>query len=98
LTDENALEAWARRFQTTCSAANLSGKLLTTLVPMLRVAIRSGVGQPAFVAWVNEQLKEFDPSERADTDRLADLLAPRLRDMLLSKLYPPTGHNTVVDE
>lgn len=96
---ERPLVEWARRVQTTCSGPqHLREKLQATLEPMIRCALRSGLGQPPLVRWVQHRLPNFhkDSGDRSDLSRLAGPLARELCDCLLARLDPLSGRDTVV--
>lgn len=99
MTAERPLVEWARKFQTQCAGNTqaMREKMEATLVPMIRCALRAGVGQPPLVRWVREQQERFtSTADRADPTRLALPLARELCGRLLDRLDPLPGRETVV--
>ena|SRR5688572_8352970 len=95
---ERPLVEWARRFQTSCAGSpqHLREKMEALLVPMIRCALRTGLGQPPLVRWVHDQLPLMPAGEQADPVRLAAPLARRLCDRLMDRLDPLPQRETVL--
>ncbi|MFO0879318.1 MAG: hypothetical protein U0840_18385 [Gemmataceae bacterium] len=64
-----------------------------TLLPMIRVALRSRLGPAPLVEWVQGQASDL---WSADRTRAAQLLTQRLSDRLLERIAPLPGRETVV--
>ena len=62
------------------------------LVPIIRVAIRTGSGLPGVVSWVRHQL----PEPNADPARVAPRMARQLSDWLLEQMSPAASAETVI--
>jgi hypothetical protein len=73
-------------------------RLEQTLEPMVRCALRSGVGQPVLVQFVEDQLSRIDSRARTRPDRIsyAAPIARVLCDRLVNRLNPLHGRETVV--
>src|SRR5262245_6103883 len=96
---ERPLVEWAKQVQTTCpgSPQRLREKLEATLTPMIRCALRTGLGQPPLVDWIHQQLPLYGSGKEAgDSSRLAAPLARVLSDRLIARLDPIHGRETVV--
>lgn len=67
--------------------------LESTLLPMIRVALRSGLGPTPLVQWVRSQLPDLWPTDPA---RSARWLAQALSDRLLERCSPLAARETIV--
>jgi hypothetical protein len=94
MNPERPLVELARRFQTSCSGdpRRLREQLRATLEPMIRCALRTGLGQPPLVRWVQNQLPLLD---RGGED-VAAPLAQALSERLMARLDPLPGRETVL--
>src|SRR5262245_27442023 len=93
---ERPLVEWARRFQTTCqesSQQRLREKLEATLLPMIRCALKTGLGRPPLVRWVYKHRELVSPDEQDDPARP---LARDLCDHLMAGLAPRPDRETVL--
>jgi hypothetical protein len=90
----NELNRLAERLGKGCpdNPGRLREVLEASLVPIIRVAIRSGTGLPGVVSWVRRHLPEPD----ADPTRVAPALARQLCDRLMEQRRPSPGAETVV--
>jgi hypothetical protein len=82
---------------------NLSGPpgrwqeaLEASLLPLIRCALRKGIGHPSVVHWVRRQA-EGNPTASADPARAAVPMARALCERLMQRLDPLSGRETVVD-
>jgi hypothetical protein len=91
---ENTLVELARRVNEQAPLSSARGRevLESSLLPIIRVAIRSGVGPAPVVQWVRSQV----PPRHPDPTRAARPLARELCDRLLARLDPVPGRETVV--
>src|SRR4051812_20952424 len=94
---ERPLNDLAHRFQTTFadSPRRMREELAQTLEPMIRCAIRTGLGQAPLVAWVQKELRERR-DDGADPLRLSGPLARALCELLLAQSGPPCARETVL--
>jgi hypothetical protein len=70
-------------------------KLEASLLPMVRCALRKGIGHPTLVTWVRRQA-EGNPDAAADPARAAVPMAQALCQRLMQRLDPLSGRETVV--
>lgn len=98
MTTERPLVEWARRFQTTChgSPQHLREKMEATLLPMIRCALKSGLGQPTLVRWVRDHAGPQHAVGANDRLRLAAPLAAELCEHLMARLVPTAERETVL--
>jgi hypothetical protein len=99
-TNDRYLVEWARRIKASCPPGHNGFRqaLEATLLPMIRCALRSGVGQPPLVNWVECHLHQFDPRGALSPDRTryAQPMARVLSERLADRLDPLPGRETVV--
>jgi hypothetical protein len=96
---ERPLLEWARRFQTTCrecSWQNLREKMEATLLPMVRCALKTGLGQPPLVRWVTYHKALLTADQQNDPAHLARSLARELSEHLMARLAPLPQRETVL--
>jgi len=96
---ERPLVEWARRFQTTYQDScpqHLREKMEATLLPMIRLALKTGLGQPPLVRWVRHHQAQLADDEQNDPVRLAVPLARELSEHLMARLVPLPNRETVV--
>lgn len=91
---EPALLDLARRVNQEAPLSSPRGRevLESSLLPIIRVALRSGVGPEPVVRWVRSQVRERPD----DPSRSARPLARALCEGLLARLDPLPGRETVV--
>src|SRR5437870_3781206 len=67
------------------------------MLPMVRCALRDGVGQPTLVNWVRNQLSLLDPRGGGDPDpvRYTVPIFNVLCDQLIEQIDPLSGRETV---
>jgi len=94
---ERSLVEWVKRFQGNgpSDPQHLREKLEATLVPMIRCALKTGLGQPTLVRWVRDQLPLMNPDQQTDPARVAGPLACRLAERLMARLDPLPQRETV---
>jgi hypothetical protein len=68
--------------------------LTINLLPMIRCALRSGVGHPHLVSWVRHQAAN-NPMAAPDPVRAAPPIARALAERLMERLDPLPGRETV---
>jgi len=68
--------------------------LEASLLPMIRCALRSGIGHPHLVSWVRHQA-DSNPQAPPDPVRAAPPMARALCERLLERLDPLPGRETV---
>jgi hypothetical protein len=66
-----------------------------SLLPMVRCALRKGIGLPTLVRWVRHEV-EANPDAAADPARAAVPMARELSQALLERINPLSGRETVV--
>jgi hypothetical protein len=69
--------------------------LEASLLPMIRCALRSGIGHPHVVSWVRHQAAS-NPHTSPDPTRAAPPIARALCERLLERLDPMPSRETVV--
>jgi hypothetical protein len=69
--------------------------LEASLLPMIRCALRSGIGHPHVVSWVRHQAAS-NPHTPPDPARAAPPIARALCERLLERLDPLPSRDTVV--
>jgi hypothetical protein len=91
---------WARSLWAHCAGNRqlVRERLEYYLRPMIHCALRTGVGQPSLVNWVEYQVASVDPAVRARTDgvQFAAGLARVLSERLVTRLDPLPGRETVI--
>jgi hypothetical protein len=96
---ERTLVEWARRFQTTrrgASPQHVRQQMEETLAPMIRCALKSGLGQPVLVRWVRDHTAGMTEDEQKDPVLLAGPLAAELSAHLMARLAPQADRETVL--
>src|SRR5690349_4355693 len=83
LSHDRPLAAWIRELQRVCSGGppGIRERMKASLRPLIRCALRSGVGQPPLVDWVRRQVALLEPdpgAEPRDLGSLSRLLCERL--------------------
>ncbi len=97
--EERALQEWAMRLRKGSDRpGGLRQNLETTIEPMVRCALRSGIGQPVVVQWVRQHLPLFapEPERRSDPMRYARPMTRMLCDRLMTWLDPLPARETVL--
>src|SRR5258708_16872282 len=99
-TSDQALGEWVERVRKSCppGTQHLRDKLEASLKLMIRCALRSGVGEPTFVRWVQQQLRLLGPEAACHPDRFSHVapLARVLSERLLARVDPLPGPETLV--
>jgi hypothetical protein len=99
-TNDRSLVEWARRLQANCAPGPHAFRqaLEAKLLPMIRCALNTGLGQPPLVRWVESHLPLFDPraSEGPDRSHFAGPMARVLSQRIADRLDPLHGRETVV--
>jgi len=97
MNSERSLAEWARRFRGDglSDPQHLREKLEATLAPMIRCALKTGLGQPTLVRWVRDQLPLMSPAQQGAPARVAGPLACRLAERLMARLDPLPYRETV---
>lgn len=97
-TDE-AIRMLARQIYGHESAGSDRAGLEAALLPMIRVALRTGHGQPVLVRWVRRHLAEVAPGSEGGAAVDLDWAAPRMARLLCERLAEHvwnTGRETVL--
>jgi hypothetical protein len=68
--------------------------LQANLLPMIRCALRAGIGHPSLVSWVRCHAA-CEPGESPDPVKAAPPMARVLCERMLERLYPLSGRETV---
>jgi hypothetical protein len=78
--------------------SDLREGLEATLLPMVRCAIRTGLGQPVVVNWVKHQLGSGRTDRPLHPDQLVEAvpLARKLSEIMLPFIDPVSGRETIV--
>jgi hypothetical protein len=91
---------WARRLQKRCGGqpAAFRDHLQGLFEPMIRSILRTGLGQPVLIDWVQEHLPLFDARTGLSSDptRCARSMAGVLSESLMAYLDPLPGRETVI--